>query len=134
MHRFAERLPAAALVIVLIIVAAFDLLGFDWGALPGLSILGIFPLIFGLLILGLCLTGPLTLAVLYVLKRIKERSRVTSRVADTGQQVRKRAEALRAYRKRLAYFQSIPADRRKAEAADEGERDMKALIAALEAE
>lgn len=59
---------------------------------------------------------------------------MTSRVPDTGPEVRKRAELLWAYWKRLAYFQGVPAHRREAEAADEGERDLKALIAELESE
>lgn len=43
-----------------------------------------------------------------------------------------RARLISLYRTKLAYFESVPPHRREQEAADEGERDMRALILELE--
>lgn len=39
-----------------------------------------------------------------------------------------RDRLVRLYRRKLAYFESVPVHRREQEAADEGERDMRALL------
>lgn len=55
------------------------------------------------------------------------------RIPDTGPEARRRADALAIYRRKLAYFRSVPPHLREAEHADEGERDMLKLIEELEA-
>lgn len=43
-----------------------------------------------------------------------------------------RARLISLYRRKLAYFESVPPHHREQEAADEGERDMRALLLELE--
>lgn len=50
------------------------------------------------------------------------------RVPETGTAVRERERLISYLRQRLAYFRAIPAARREAECADEGERDCIALL------
>jgi|TARA_R100000365_G_C2740576_1_gene69290 hypothetical protein len=54
------------------------------------------------------------------------------RVPNSGPAVREREAMMRYFQSRLAYFQKIPARRREAECADEGERDCAALLRQLE--
>lgn len=55
-----------------------------------------------------------------------------SRVPNTGPEVRDRQKRVAHLRQRLAYFRSVPSDRREAECADEGEQSCIRLLKELE--
>lgn len=73
MKRFAEVLPATGLVLLLILLVSLPLFGFDSVGRWTQTTVGAMSLIFGLLMLGLCVTGPLIWSVLYLLKRTRNR-------------------------------------------------------------
>lgn len=74
MKRFAEVLPAAGLILLFIVLGSLQLVGFDSIGRWIQTTVGAMSLIFGLLILGLCITGPLIWSVLHLLKRTRNKN------------------------------------------------------------
>lgn len=69
MNRFSEVLPAAVLVLVFFVLLSLQLFGFDFIRHWTQTTVGTISLIFGLLILGLCITAPVIWGVLYLIER-----------------------------------------------------------------
>lgn len=69
MNRFSEVLPAAGLVLLLFAVVCLQLFGFDFVGRWAQTTIGMISLIFGLLILGLCITAPVIWVVVYLIER-----------------------------------------------------------------
>lgn len=74
MKRFVEVVPAAGFGLILIVLAVLELLGSDFLGLWTQRAVGVL-LISGLLILGLCITGPLIWGVLYLVRRTRNKER-----------------------------------------------------------
>ena len=73
MRRFAEVLPAAGLALFFIVLVSLQLIGFESVGRWTKMTVGAMSLIFGLLILGLCIAGPLIWSVLYLLRRTRNK-------------------------------------------------------------
>lgn len=71
MKRFSEILPASGLVLLFVVLMCLQLFGFDFVGRWAQTTIGTISLIFGLLILGLCITGPLICGVLFLIKRTR---------------------------------------------------------------
>jgi hypothetical protein len=73
MKRFAEVLPAAGLALLFTALVSLQLIGVESVGGWTQTIVGTMALIFGLLILSLCITGPVILGVLYLLKKTRNK-------------------------------------------------------------
>jgi apolipoprotein N-acyltransferase len=73
MKRFVEVLPAAILLLLFGAIATLQLLGFTWVESVAQAVLGITSWAAGLIVLGLCILGPLIWAVLYLSTRVRGR-------------------------------------------------------------
>ncbi|MBW4656826.1 MAG: hypothetical protein KME20_27825 [Kaiparowitsia implicata GSE-PSE-MK54-09C] len=75
MKKFVEVVPAAGFGLILIVLAVLELLGSDFLGLWIQTAVGAISLISGLLILSLCITGPLIWGVLYLVRRTRYKER-----------------------------------------------------------
>lgn len=73
MKRFVEVLPAAILLLVFGGIATLQLLGFTWMESVAQTVIGIMSWAAGLVVLGLCILGPLIWACLYLSARVRGR-------------------------------------------------------------